>query len=44
MWSKVKTKLPDYMLPNVYRMLDEMPLTKNGKMDRNMLKEMLQKK
>lgn len=40
----LKTKLPDYMLPNVYKMLDEMPLTKNGKMDRNTLKEMLQKK
>ena len=40
----LKTKLPDYMLPNVYKVLDEMPLTKNGKVDRNSLRELTAKK
>ncbi len=29
--------LPDYMVPNVFRQVEEMPLTKNGKIDRNRL-------
>jgi len=33
------TKLPPYMLPNVLHALDHMPLTPNGKIDRNGLKE-----
>ncbi len=35
----LKTKLPQYMLPNVYHPLDQLPLTPNGKIDRNALKE-----
>lgn len=35
-------KLPDYMVPNTYIILDNMPLNSNGKIDRNQLKNMLQ--
>ena len=35
-----KSKLPRYMVPNVIRQLDTMPLTANGKIDRNLLKQM----
>ena len=31
--------VPKYMLPNVYRRVDHMPLTKNGKTDRRALRE-----
>ncbi len=34
------TELPDYMLPNHVVVLDAMPLTANGKLDRNRLKEL----
>ena len=32
-------KLPKYMLPNVYHEMDELPLSKNGKVDRRKLRE-----
>ena len=35
----LKQKLPRYMIPNMVEHLDEMPLTANGKMDRNTLKK-----
>lgn len=31
--------LPDYMIPNIFRQIENMPVTKNGKIDRNALKE-----
>lgn len=31
--------LPEYMLPNIYHKLDQMPLNMNGKIDRVLLKE-----
>jgi amino acid adenylation domain-containing protein len=36
----LKSKLPRYMLPNKTFRLEQMPLTPNGKIDRNKLKEM----
>lgn len=36
--------LPDYMIPNVFRQIEEMPITKNGKIDRSRLKEIYKEK
>ena len=35
----IKEKLPRYMVPNVIKQLDSMPLTPNGKINRNLLKQ-----
>ncbi len=35
----LKERLPRYMLPHSLRQLEEMPLTPNGKIDRNLLKK-----
>jgi len=39
MATYIKEKLPRYMVPNVIRQLETMPLTPNGKIDRNLLKQ-----
>lgn len=36
--DKLKKVLPIYMIPNILTKLEEMPMTKNGKIDRNKLK------
>lgn len=36
---KLASYLPAFMIPNVFRRVEEMPLTKNGKIDRKALKE-----
>lgn len=37
--SQLKQKLPRYMLPHAIRLLHTFPLTPNGKIDRNLLKQ-----
>lgn len=37
--SALKETLPDYMIPNLFMQVEEMPLNKNGKIDRNALLE-----
>ncbi|MBA4493457.1 non-ribosomal peptide synthetase [Paenactinomyces guangxiensis] len=36
-WSYLKNKLPDYMVPSYFEFIDHIPLTYNGKVDRNAL-------
>ena len=38
----LKVSLPAYMIPNIFMQVDEMPMTKNGKIDRNALMELYQ--
>lgn len=39
--AECRSNLPDFMIPNVFRQMDELPITANGKIDRKMLKESL---
>lgn len=41
MSAYIRQKLPRYMVPNVIRQLDTMPLTPNGKIDRSLLNTMV---
>lgn len=38
--DEMKSKVPEFMVPNIFMQVEEMPLTKNGKLDRNYLKEL----
>ncbi len=38
--AAMKAKLPDFMIPGILRQVEEMPLNKNGKIDRKALDEM----
>ncbi|MBO4862748.1 MAG: amino acid adenylation domain-containing protein [Eubacterium sp.] len=40
--QEAKKYLQDFMIPNVFRQMDELPITKNGKLDRKALKESLE--
>lgn len=42
--KELRTVLPPFMLPNSILRIDDMPLNKNGKIDRNKLKKMGEKK
>lgn len=42
--KELKKWLPDFMVPNMLKQIDEFPLNKNGKIDRGVLKEMLSAK
>jgi acyl-CoA synthetase (AMP-forming)/AMP-acid ligase II len=37
-FTELKAKLPKYMIPNVFMQRDALPLNKNGKIDRQMLR------
>ena len=38
--AAMKQNLPAFMVPGILRQVEEMPLTKNGKIDRKKLAEM----
>lgn len=42
--TKLKEILPVFMMPNIFMELTEFPITKNGKIDRKKLKQLLQEK
>ena len=39
----LKADLPKYMIPNIFMKLETMPISKNGKIDRQQLREMLKR-
>ena len=42
--NDMKQKVPEYMLPNILRCVESLPLTKNGKTDRRFIRELYQNK
>lgn len=42
--NDMKQKVPEYMLPNILRCVESLPLTKNGKTDRCLIRELYQNK
>ena len=41
MHAEMKEKLPAFMVPGILRRVEDMPLTKNGKIDRKKLAELV---
>lgn len=41
--GKLGRLLPEYMIPNVFRQVESMPVTKNGKIDKKTLQEMVER-
>jgi len=41
--EEMKKKVPEFMIPNKFVKIDDFPLTKNGKIDRKLLREMVSK-
>ena len=37
--EEMKQKVPEYMVPNIFRQVESLPITKNGKTDRKRLRE-----
>lgn len=42
--DEMKTRVPEYMVPNILRELDELPINKNGKTDRKKLRALYENK
>lgn len=42
--EKLKKDVPEYMIPSMYKQMDEFILNKNGKIDRNILKNIMEGK
>lgn len=42
--DKMKQKVPEYMLPNILRCVESLPITKNGKTDRKLIREQYESK
>lgn len=42
--DEMKQKVPEYMVPNILRCVEALPLTKNGKTDRKLLREQYENK
>ena len=40
--DQLKTRLPKYMIPNIFIQAESLPLNKNGKIDRQLLRKMYQ--
>ena len=41
--EEMKKKVPEFMIPNKFVNVEDFPLTKNGKIDRKLLREMVSK-
>ena len=41
--DEMKSRVPDYMVPNVFKCVERLPLNKNGKTDRKLIIEKYEK-